>query len=166
MHLLRVVKYLSNFTWLLYFIQGICTLFKYNLNGLLVLLYFWRKNCTFYSLQFCFILKNTLHFYFIFCTLNMVNGSPNVCAWCENQWSLFACIKHTHFYFSYDFHQVNVWLQKFPIKSEEAYWGSKVVFSQSKFIHYLFCFDRAISCVLYEQCTILRANKIIDENWN
>ncbi len=58
-------------------------------------LHFWRKNSTFYSLQFYFNVKSTLHFYFILCTLNMVNGISKVHAWRENQWSLFSCIKHT-----------------------------------------------------------------------
>ncbi len=90
----RGVKYLSNFTWLLYlsiilgdlyFIQVQCKLTTCTFTWL----HFWRKNSTFYSLQFYFILKSTLHFYFILCTLHMINGSSNMRAWCENQWSLF-----------------------------------------------------------------------------
>ncbi len=30
---------------------------------------------------------------------------------------------HTQLYFSYDFHQVSVWVQKFTIKPEEACWA-------------------------------------------
>ncbi len=125
---------MSNFTWLLNYFDTwlsiiLRDLYFFQVQFKLTIctftwLHFWRKNSTFYSLQFYFISKSTLNFYFILCTLNMVNGSSNVCDWHENQWSLFSCIKHTHFYFSYDFHQVNVWLQNFTIKSEEAYWGS------------------------------------------
>ncbi len=136
MILLRGVKYLSNFTWLLYLSIIFGDLYFIQVQFKLVTctftwLHFWRQNSTFYS-QCYFILKSTLHFYLILCTINMVNRISNVCAWQENQWLLFLHIKHTHFYFSYDFHQVNVWVQTFTIKSEEAYWGSKVAFPPRK----------------------------------
>ncbi len=53
---------------------------------------------------------------------------------------------HTQFYFSYDFHQANIWLQKFTIKHVEV---AKLWFPPKKFIHYSFYFDRPISCVIY-----------------
>ncbi len=45
---------------------------------------------------------------------------------------IIVCMHQAQFYFNCDFHQVNVWLQKFTIKSEEACWGNKVVFSPQK----------------------------------
>ncbi len=109
-----------------------------------------KKNSTFYSLQFDFILKSTLQIWFNLVHIKMVNESSNVNAWCENQWLLFSCIKHTQFYFSYDFHQVNVWLQKLPSNVRKRVEVAKLCFPQKKCIHYLFGFDRAISCVIYQ----------------
>ncbi len=54
-----------------------------------------------------------------------------------------------HFYCSYDFHQVNDRLQKYTIKSEEHIEEQSCVSPPKKFIQYSFCFDRAISCVIY-----------------
>ncbi len=64
----RGVKYLSNFTWLLYlsiilgdfyFIQVQFKLYTCTFTWL----HFWRKNCTVYSLHFYFNLKSALYFY-------------------------------------------------------------------------------------------------------
>ncbi len=99
-HSTRGVKYSSHFTWLLYLSINLGDFYFIQVQFKLTTctftwLHFWRKNSTFYSLQFYFNVKSTLHFYFILCTLNMVNGISKVHAWRENQWSLFSCIKHT-----------------------------------------------------------------------
>ncbi len=45
----------------------------------------------------------------------------------------------TQFYFSYDFHQVNVWVQKLPSNVRKRVEVAKLSFPQNKFIHYSFC---------------------------
>ncbi len=121
--LCRSVKYLSNFTWLLYLSIILGDLYFIQVQFKLVTctftwLHFWRKKRTFYSLQFNLILKCKLYLYLILCTVNMVNGSSNVRAWRENQWSLFSS------WLSSDKCQAS----KVHIKSLEVYWRSKVAF--------------------------------------
>ncbi len=66
----------------------------------------------------------------------MVNGSSKVH---ENQWLLFSRIKHTQFYFSYDIHQVNVWVQIWPSNLRKHVEVAKLCFPPKKLIHYSFC---------------------------
>ncbi len=69
-------------------------------------------------------------------------------------------IKHTHFSFSYNFHQVNFWLQKFTIRVKLLFFPQK-----SLFIIFV-CFEKSVSCLILAECTKLSANKISDENLN
>ncbi len=146
--ILRGIKYLSNFTWLLFLILfwGIFTLFKYNLNWLLLLDYISEGKKYFLLLTILFQLKSTLHLYFILSTLNMVNGSSNMPDVRTNDHWFHA--SSTQFHFRYDFHQVNVSFKRSPSNLRKHIEVAKLC-SPKKFIHYAFYFDGAIRCVIY-----------------
>ncbi len=139
----RGVKYLSNFTLLRYlsiilwvFALYSCAFQTDYLYCNFTWLHFWRKKLYFLLLTIVFNLEKYITF--LFYLMHIKYGQWKLNHRClmdvgTNDHCFHASI---HFHFSYDFHKVNVLLQKFSIKSEVAYWCSKVVFSKKSLYIY------------------------------